>query len=189
MSTWIALLRGINVGGQRSLPMKELVALVEQATAARRVRSYIQSGNLVFDCDGDGGFDGDDSTRSPAALGAQIAAAVAARHGFAPEVLVLSRAELARAIADNPFADALDSPASLQLGFLAAPPPRPALDRLEALRKDSERFALRGQVFYLHAPEGVGRSRLAAGAEKLLGVPMTARNWNTVSALMALATR
>ena len=58
---------------------------------------------------------------------------------------------------------------------------------LENLKKDSERFALKGRVFYLYAPEGIGRTKLAANIERLLGVPATSRNWRTVTSIMALA--
>ena len=79
------------------------------------------------------------------------------------------------------------APATLHLGFLDAPPPQPDLAKLARLRQASERFQLLDRVFYLHAPEGVGRSKLAAGAEKALGVPMTDRNWRTVEKIWALA--
>lgn len=177
MPIWIALLRGINVGGATRLPMKDLIAQVEQDSGAHPVRSYLQSGNLVLRCE-----------TQAAALAGQISAAAQALLGFAPPVMVLSPEALQRAIADNPFGNASHAPATLQLGFLAAPPAAQAWSRLESLRQASEGFALKDQVFYLHAPEGVGRSRLAAGAEKALGVPMTLRNWKTVTQLLALAT-
>ena len=78
-------------------------------------------------------------------------------------------------------------PSSLHLGFLASSPKSPNLVKLAALKKDSERFLLTERVFYLHAPEGVGRSKLAASSEKLLGVPMRDRNWKTVCKIMELA--
>jgi uncharacterized protein (DUF1697 family) len=69
------------------------------------------------------------------------------------------------------------------VSFLVSAPTNPNLKALEGLKKESERFELIDSVFYLHAPEGVGRSKLAANAEKLLGAPMTDRNWRTVCAL------
>jgi uncharacterized protein (DUF1697 family) len=176
MRTCIAFLRGINVGGRSVLPMKELVAALE-ALGAQKVRTYIQSGNAVFDS----------RETNLDRLAGQLAAEVMKQRGFEPHVLVLGLDALASAIAGNPFPDAIADPASLHLGFLAASPSKPDLDGLASLRKDSERFVLSGRVFYLHAPEGVGRSKLAANAERLLGVPMTDRNWRTVCKVMALA--
>ncbi|HET8646920.1 MAG TPA: DUF1697 domain-containing protein, partial [Vicinamibacteria bacterium] len=78
-------------------------------------------------------------------------------------------------------------PTSLHLGFLASVPKNPDLDGLENLRSETERFRLIAGVFYLHAPDGVGRSKLAARAERLLGAPMTDRNWRTVCKLRDIA--
>ncbi len=83
--------------------------------------------------------------------------------------------------------EAVIDPSSLHLEFLASPPKSPDLKKLASLRKESERFHLTQGVFYLHAPEGVGRSKLAASSEKLLGVPMTDRNWRTVCKVMEMA--
>jgi uncharacterized protein (DUF1697 family) len=71
--------------------------------------------------------------------------------------------------------------------FLAASPERPDLDGLEGIKSDRERFFLGDGVFYLHAPDGIGRSKLAANVERLLGVPATARNWRTVGKVMEMA--
>jgi uncharacterized protein (DUF1697 family) len=175
--TWIALLRGINVGGARRLEMRDLVALAE-GLGWRDVEAYVQSGNLVF--------------RSPVVdpkrLGQQLEMAVTEGHGFTPRALVLSRDDLERAVAEMPFGrEADDDPTSVHAFFLAAAPSAPDLPALEEIRAPSERYRLWQRVFYLHAPQGFGRSKLAARAEKLLGVEATARNWRTVTALLALA--
>jgi uncharacterized protein (DUF1697 family) len=170
------LLRGINVGGKGLLPMTELVAALEDL-GALKVRTYIQSGNAVFET----------AETDPARLARKLAAGILQRRGFEPHVLILPLEALAGAVAGNPFPEAEADPASLHLGFLAAPPRNPDLVQLGRLKKDSERFHLTDAVFYLHAPEGVGRSKLAAGAERLLGVPMTDRNWRTVCTLMEMA--
>ena len=172
MTTLIALLRGINIGGNHPLPMKDLSALLE-GMGMRDVRTYIQSGNVVFRCD----------LKNKAALAAKIGSAIEAQHGFAPQVLLLDAAELRKAIADNPYAEAEADPKSLSLLFLAEVPQHPDLKSMEAIKTASERFKLVGKVFYLHAPEGFGRSKLAARAEKLLGVAASGRNWNTVCKL------
>jgi uncharacterized protein (DUF1697 family) len=172
----IALFRGINVGGNNLLPMTQLVAVLE-SLGCRNVRTYIQSGNAVF------ARPAKDSSR----LAGKIRAAIRKLRGFEPHVLVLESGELDRSMRDNPFPEGEADPKTLHLGFLDARPSSPRMEELERLKKDSERFRLVGKVFYLHAPEGVGRSRLAASAEKLLGVPMTDRNWRTVCKLRELA--
>jgi uncharacterized protein (DUF1697 family) len=172
MSTLIALLRGINVGGHNKLPMKELTALLE-GMGLRDVQTYIQSGNVVFRCD----------VKNRAALAAKISAAIKAQHGYTPQVLLLDAAELRKAITDNPYPEAEAEPKSLHLFFLADVPQHPDLKSLEAIKTDSEHYKLAGKVFYLYTPEGLGLSKLAARVEKLLGVAASARNWNTVCKL------
>jgi uncharacterized protein (DUF1697 family) len=172
MTTLIALLRGINVGGNNPLPMKELSALLT-GMGLRDVQTYIQSGNVVFRCE----------LKNKATLAAKITAAIKGQHGFAPHVLLLETAELKKAMAGNPYPVAEPNPKSLHLFFLDEAPQHPDLKALDAFKTDSERYELVGKVFYLHAPDGVGNSKLAARAENLLGVAATARNWNTVCKL------
>ena len=176
MNTYIALFRGINVGGNCTLPMKELVAILE-GLGATNVRTYIQSGNAVFDL----------VKMSPARFSRQLSAEVTQRRGFEPKVQILPVDALEQAITENPFPDAVNDPSSLHVGFLASAPRSPDLNALSRLKKESERFQLTESVFYLHAPDGVGRSKLAASAEKLLGVSMTDRNWRTVINVRELA--
>ena len=156
--------------------MKELVAALE-STGARKVRTYIQSGNAVCES----------AEKNLARLSKQLSTEVNNRCGFEPHVQILTPEALSKAIAENPFSEAVFDPGSLHLGFLSSSPKSPNLKKLATLKKDSERFLLTERVFYLHAPEGVGRSKLAANAEKLLGVPMTDRNWKTVCKVMEMA--
>ncbi len=175
--TKIALFRGINVGGQGTLPMKELVALLQEL-GCKNVCTYIQSGNAVFESE----------EKDSSSLTGRIRSEIKHRRGFEPTVVLLSIEELERTIARNPFSEATNNPQTLHLGFLSALPLNPDLKALESLKSRSERFQLIDKVFYLHAPEGVGRSKLAAAAEKFLGVPMTDRNWRTVCKLAEMAT-
>ncbi len=176
MKIYIALLRGINVGGSNVLPMKELKTLLESLDL-QNVKTYIQSGNVVFQ-----------STETNASwLSRQISAEIEKSHSFEPQVLLLELEEMEKAIESNPFPEAESEPKSLHVNFLASVPENPDLKALEALRKESERFDLKGNAFYLYAPDGVGRSKLAANAERLLGVSMTGRNWRTVCEIMAMA--
>jgi uncharacterized protein (DUF1697 family) len=177
MNIYIALLRGINVGGKNALPMKDLVAMFE-VLGASTIKTYIQSGNVVFQ------HTSDDISGFSKKLGREIKE----RRGFEPHILVIDRSDLKTAIANNLFPEAESEPSSLHLGFLATAPQNPDLKNLENLKKETERFGLLGRIFYLHAPDGVGRSKLAASSEKLLGVAMTDRNWNTVCKLNELAT-
>ena len=175
MTTHIALFAAVNVGGTGKLPMKELAAVLENL-GAKDVRTYIQSGNAVF--------------RHKAADGAklarQITAAIGKSHGFEPAVILLSRPAYEAIAAANPYPGAEADPKTLHVFFLAAPSPAdPAA--LEKLRAPSEHFTLTGAALYLHAPEGIGKSRLAARAGKLLAVPQTARNWRTVTTLRDMA--
>jgi uncharacterized protein (DUF1697 family) len=176
MNTYIAFFRGINVGGNNPLPMKDLVAILE-GTGARKIKTYIQSGNAVFQS----------AEKNPSQLPQKLAAEIKKRHGFEPYILILELEAIKRAIAENPFPEAETDPGSLHLGFLASRPKSPNLEKLSRLKKESERFHLSNGVFYLHAPEGVGKSKLAASSEKLLGVPMTDRNWRTVCKVMEMA--
>jgi uncharacterized protein (DUF1697 family) len=176
MKIFIALFRGINVGGKSRLPMKDLVEILE-GLGCRKVKTYIQSGNAVFQSKNQ------DATRLAAKIGGEIKK----RHGFQPGVFLLELKDFELAIKKNPFPEAVDAPATLHLGFLASKPVKPNLTALENLKKESERFYLREKVFYLHAPEGIGRSKLAASAERLLGVGMTDRNWRTVGKIRSMA--
>ena len=178
MKTYVALFRGINVGGKNRLPMKDLVATLENV-GCQDVATYIQSGNAVFQS----------GEQDSSLLAETIEAEIEERHGIEPRVLVLTSDEIERAMRSNPFPEAESEPKMLHLYFLAAPPERPDLDALEGIKEGRERFVLDDGVFYLHAPDGLGRSKLAASAEKLLGVPATARNWRTVSKVMELARR
>jgi uncharacterized protein (DUF1697 family) len=172
MTTLIALLRGINVGGNNPLPMKELSALLTDM-GLRDVKTYIQSGNVVFRCE----------PKSKATLAAKISAAINEQHGFAPHILLLEAAELKKAMQGNPYPEAESAPKSLHLFFLDEAPSQPDLKSLDAIKADNESYKLAGKVFYLHAPDGVGNSKLAARAERLLGVAASGRNWNTVCKL------
>jgi uncharacterized protein (DUF1697 family) len=176
MNTCIALLRGINLAGKNKLPMKDLKALLEK-NGCDDVQTYIQSGNAVFRS----------AHTDVAVLCRRITAAVSKSHGFEPWVLVLTRAELERAAAANPFPQANESPQSLHLFFLSETPKKPDVTSIELLKAPTEDFSLKGKVFYLYTPAGFGTSKLAGRAERLLGVDATARNWRTVTTLLEMA--
>lgn len=176
MTTYIALFRGINVGGKRSLPMQSLKAILEQL-GCRQIKTYIQSGNVVFQ----------HAEVDRAQFAGQIGAEIEKTHAFRPHVLLLTVNTFEQAIALNPFPEVAAKPKTLHVSFLAEEPGSPDLAGLESLKTENERFALIGRLFYLHAPDGIGRSKLAARIEKALGVPATDRNWRTVLKIMEMA--
>lgn len=176
MKTYIALFRGINVGGHNKMPMKALATLLEGLGLAH-VKTYIQSGNVVFQA----------PESAAVHWSTEIRAAVEGSFGFSPWVLVMDAADLAKAVKANPYPHAEADPKTLHLFFLAAAPASPDLDALDRVKSPTESYTLVGKVFYLHAPDGIGKSKLAERAERLLGVEATARNWRTVREVLALA--
>ncbi len=174
MTRYVALFRGINVGGRNSLPMRDLRRIMASLGCAD-VRTYIQSGNAVFETEAE-----------PGALAARIERQIGREFGFEPAALILSADAFKAIAAANPYPAADTSPRSLHVCFLAAAPPSADLGTLHELRADDEAFTLGEGAFYLHAPAGIGRSRLAARIEACLGVATTSRNWNTVAKLLAL---
>jgi uncharacterized protein (DUF1697 family) len=180
METWIALLRGVNVGGRNKLPMKALLPEL-RALGFSAIRTYLQSGNVVFQGPG----------KPAARLEAEIGAAIGAKFGFAPQVFLLSAKDLAAAAAGNPFPEsaAAGEGRALHLFFLARAPRAIDRERFDRVRMGGERWQVRGRFLYLHAPDGIGGSKLARQVETILGVAATARNWRTVLALLELATR
>lgn len=175
MKTWLALLRGVNVLGANQVPMKALAAACERA-GFRSVRTYIQSGNIVF------------QSRSSARLELQkrISRLILEEFRCEPRVLLISGKELAAAIRANPFPQADQDHKRLHLYFLAETPERPNLQSLGQLKAAREAFALKGRVFYLYTPDGFADSVLRSRVERCLGVAATARNWRTANELLKL---
>ncbi len=176
MHTHVALLRGINVGGNNILPMKELRSILE-GIGLTKVSTYLQSGNAVFQSKSD-------RTRE---IAAEIKSAINAAKGFDPQILIVSIEELRKAIASNPFAEGEGEPKTLHVYFLDSAPDEPDLNMLNTIKTESEQFSLVGLLFYLYAPDGIGRSKLAARVEKALGVIVTARNWRSVNKIFSMA--
>jgi uncharacterized protein (DUF1697 family) len=156
--------------------MKELRALLE-ALDLHNVKTYIQSGNVVFQS----------QEQDLPQLSSKIGVAINERFGFHPAVHLLRVGEFRGAIEANPFPEAQDEPKSLHLFFLETKPQNPNFAILEEHKTDNERYALIDRVFYLHAPDGIGRSKLAEKLGKAINVQMTARNWRTAQAIMGLA--
>lgn len=172
MQTWIALFRGINVGGHNTMPMAALKATFESAGCSS-VQTYIQSGNVIFAS----------ASKSKQNLGKRLGDAIEDQFGSRPKILLLSEGDFRAALGNNPFLDAVAEPKTLHFFFLDSPPKSPDIEGIDRLALSSERFELIDAVFYLHTPEGFGRSKLAAGAERKLGEPATARNYTTIQTL------
>lgn len=172
MTQKIALLRGVNVGGHNKLPMKELVTLLEKI-GCTKVRTYIQSGNVVYD---------------GAASGEEIAAAIEKKFGFAPHTFVMTAAALEKAVAGCPYqAQAEKEPKHVYFFFLEGAPDKGAAAGFDAIKTPSEEYKLTKTVLYLHTPEGLLASKIAEKAGRFLKTQTTSRNWNTVRKLIELA--
>ena len=177
MTAFAALLRAVNVGGTSIIKMAELKALCE-GIGFGDVRTLLQSGNIVFTARG---RDND--------LAKKLADAVEKSHSFRPAIAVRTAAEIADAIKRNPFkAEQKADPRFVVVGFLTDPPLAGAAGRVAAVKGAAgERLKLSGRELYVHYPEGQGRSKVTnAVLERALGVPVTVRNWNTVTKLSTM---
>lgn len=176
--THVALLRGINVGGRNRLPMDELARSFEHAGCAS-VRTYIQSGNVVFV-----------AARSIALSAREsVAATVSARTGTDIPIVLRSAADLARVVAENPFLDESQDSRALHVGFLADMPAQDRVSSLDPDRSPPDEFVVRGKEIYLRLPNGMSGTRFTASyVERVLATPATFRNWRTVENLLKMAT-
>ena len=168
LDRYIILLRGINVGGKNILPMAPLKTCLEEA-GFEGVSTYIQSGNIVLG-----------SASEPAD---QIKELIEAKFGISADVLAQTQTMFMQAVANNPYTDFDGKTVHF---YFCTSEPSPDHAKLQSLTDNDERYEVLGRVLYLHAPKGIGRSKLAAKAETYLGVRATARNLNTVNKLIQL---
>lgn len=171
-TTWIVLFRG--VGGATQLPVARLRQVLGEG-GFTPVATCINSGNAVLSSPWDAG-----ETQ------ARIAGIVAREFGFARQIMLLSRADCRRVIAENPFPEAAAQPTSLHVFVLAQAPAMQAAAVLRGKARN-ERLHLRGTIFYLHVPDGFSASKPPPVLDRTLGTASTARNWRTVLALDRLA--
>jgi uncharacterized protein (DUF1697 family) len=171
MPRYVALLRGVNVGGKNKLPMADLRSLIE-SLGHTDVATLIQSGNVVF-------------TASKAVKPESLENAIAKEFGIAPVVVLRTPRELEKVVSANPFGRADLS--KVHVGFMTQKPPAPAVRHLDAERFLPEEFAFRDRELYLFLPNGMGRTKLPAYLDRQIKIPTTVRNWNTVTKLLALA--
>jgi uncharacterized protein (DUF1697 family) len=169
---WVAFLRAVNVGGRNKVPMADLRALLEDAGYGN-VRTYIASGNVVFD-----------GPAKRAALAAAIESLVADSFGVTTTVMLRKPKDLGAIVAAHPFGS---KTSETHVAFLAKAPGKSAAARLEEAAGGGH-VVLAGAEVYLRLPRGVHGSRLSGTrVESLLGVPATFRNWRTVVTLAELA--
>ena len=177
MATYVALLRGINVGGNKMVAMAELRAALTKAGFSN-VKTLLQSGNVILDA----------GASSPAKLESQLEAEIKKRFSLEVEVHVRSAAELAAVIKANPFvAEAKRDPSHLLVTFYKSPLDPAKVKAAQAGIEGPERLKADGRHLYMVFPEGIGRSKATVVVGKVLGPSGTARNWNTVQKLAALA--
>ncbi len=167
MPVLIALLRGVNVGGN-ILKMDRLQGICAQL-GAKRARTYVQSGNVVFEASG--------SARD---WEAKLETKLDGECRLRVFVMVRSAAEMGKVLSSNPFVKekGIDA-ARLAVTFLRQAPAKPALRALGALDMGRERYHLAGKDVYIHCPDGFAQAKLYA-LDKILKQPATTRNWNTV---------
>ncbi len=172
MRTFICLLRGINVGGRRSVRMEDLRAVFEKS-GFKKVRTYIQSGNVAFSA----------PNPSAKALGSRIEKELLGAFGFPIPVMIRGVEELTRVIQRNPFfrEPGMDV-GRLHIGFLSQPPGKELVKTLMGMDASPNRFQCLGTEIHLHCPNGLGRAKLP-DFEKILSTDVTVRNWKTVCAL------
>ena len=172
----VALLRGINVGGRSVIKMAELRPAFE-GLGLKDVRTYIQSGNVVFTSEG-----------SRRGLAAKIEKGLESKFGFRGRVFLFSADELEEAAANNPFEpERRDKEQYCQLMFLEGEPTAERRDALLAMADDEYRFAIRDKVLYLAYARALAGRRRTIDFEKVLGVAGTARTWKVVNELIRLA--
>lgn len=176
MAVQVALLRGINLGPNRRVAMGDLRDLLS-AEGYSDVRTYVQSGNVVLS-----------SPLSAERLERALERHVLSGFGIDTRVVVRTRDELAAVIALNPLGDVAADPKRYQVSFLSAEPAAEAIRAIADADVSPERFAHHGREIYAWHPEGIQRSALAKLiSDRRLGVTATARNWNTVTTLFAMA--
>ncbi len=171
----VAFLRGINLG-TRKLPMKDLCAMFESA-GCERVRSFIQSGNVVFAA----------SAAVAKKVPAAIEAAIVKKYGFEAPIVLRTAAELAAAYEHNPLLEPKIDPKFVYLAMLPKAPTKAALAKLEPERFAPDVFVVRGRDIYVRYPKGIARSKLTnAYFDTRLGMTSTMRNWNTIGKLVEM---
>ena len=178
MQSYIAILRGINVSGQKKVLMEDLREMLKEMKL-QDAKTYIQSGNIVFKSDG---------KLSNEKLAAKIEAGIKKKFGFDVPVIVRSEKEWEKAMASNPFLkDKKVNPERMYITFLSAPPEKKLADELKTFSSPPDQFHINGAEIFLHCPISYGETKLSNNFfEKKLKVIATTRNWKTVNTLLEM---
>ena len=176
---YVALLRGINVGGKNKLPMPDLVALCTEAGGSA-VQTYIQSGNVIFQADAE----------AAATLPAKLSTLITERFGCRVPIVLRSASQLDAVVRSNPYLTQGVPEEALHVMFLAGLPSAAQAASLDSNRSAPDMFAVRGSEIYLYLPNGVKDTKLTnAYFDAKLATVSTSRNWKTVTTLLALMNR
>lgn len=177
MPVLIALLRGVNIGGHHKIKMDVLRCLCE-SLGFQNVQTHLQSGNVIFRA----------CERNLAKVSERIQSAIEHKVAFRPDVLLRSIPELRDVVARNPFAKRPGlEPSKLAVTFFAEAPSRKARENVLKLKADPEDMRVDGREMYTYFPNGMARPTISWSViERLLRVPLTSRNWNTVTKLLEL---
>lgn len=177
MTRYVALFRGINVGGHKKVAMGDLREVLG-ALGYEEVETYLQSGNALFTT----------AATESDAVGGEIAQALRSRLGMEVKVLVRTAGELAEVVEGNPFPEGTAEPKKLHVAFLSAAPDDERLAALDPAPYEPDELRLGDRAVYLWYPNGYGRTKLTNDVlERKLGVTATTRNWNTVVNLLERA--
>jgi uncharacterized protein (DUF1697 family) len=176
MATYIALLRGINVGGNKRIKMGDLRDALS-AVGLENPQTLLQSGNVVVDSNAD----------TPALVDI-VETTIQSTFGFHSTVIVRTAAEYGSLLADHPFTnEQIEDPRFAHVGFCRDEPDRDGFDALQEAHEGPEEMKLVGRELYVYYPEGSGRSKLTNSViERHLETPTTSRNWNTVEKIAAI---
>ena len=177
MNSWIALLRGVNVVGRNQISMQALREIC-MSLKLRNPRTYIQSGNVVFVS----------AETDATKLATRLESAIEKRCGFRPSVMMRTAAEMRDIVSRNPYAARGDiDPGKFAVFFMATQPHPELCNKVMAINVGKEEIRADGRELYIYFPDGQGRSKLPPVLERTLKMPATARNWNTVNKLLAMA--
>jgi uncharacterized protein (DUF1697 family) len=181
MPVIISMLRGVNVGGHNKIGMDALRALYE-SLKLEDPRTYVQSGNVIFRTSAR------TNEKNSAALAKKIQNAIEGKFGFRPEVILRTPDEMRSVIAASPFTGRDLESGKILITFLAADPAAEARVTLAGFKDYPEELHLKGRELYIYFPNGAGQSKLPwSKVEKLTKVTGTARNWNSVTKMLAIA--
>ena len=172
VATYVAFLRGVNLGPNNKIPMPALRAMAEDL-GYTDVATYINSGNLIIS-----------STKKAATVEREISNGIKDTFGRPIDVTVRTPAQLKKILAENPYPDG--NPSQVTVAFLTKPPPANAKEKVAAVATDSEPFEFAGQDVYVNYSHGMGKSKLAEKFSAIIGVSSTVRNIRTVQKVLAL---